>query len=249
MARSPVAERVYQALHEAIMDGRFAGGARLKEVALAEQFNTSRTPIREALMQLERDGLIDLLPNRGAVVRSLSERDVEDAFQIRALLEGYGAAQAALRITEEQMQELEGICDEMEGPDGRGTSPEAIAFLLERNDRFHQIILAASGNSRLPSALSADMEIPYIYRTYYWYTDKERQRSFHYHRELVEAFRRRDMLWAESAMKSHVHAARNYLVARLRTVQTEQEARGIVEMALLDDDEEAPSLESQQEEP
>lgn len=248
MARSPFAERVYQALHEAIMDGRFAGGVRLKEVALAEQFNTSRTPIREALMQLERDGLIDLLPNRGAVVRSLSERDVEDAFQIRALLEGYGAAQAALRITEEQMQELEQICDEMEGPDGRGTSPETIAYLLERNDRFHQIILAASGNSRLPSALSADMEIPYIYRTYYWYTDKERQRSFHYHRELVESFRRRDMLWAESAMKSHVHAARNYLVARLRAVQAEQEARGIVEMALLDD-EEAPSLESQREEP
>lgn len=249
MARSPVAERVYQALHEAIMEGRFAGGTRLKEVALAEQFNISRTPIREALMQLERDGLIDLLPGRGAVVRSLSERDVEDAFQIRALLEGYGAAQAALRITEEQMQELEQICDEMEGPDGRGTSPETIAYLLDRNDRFHQIILAASGNSRLPSALSADMEIPYIYRTYYWYTDKERQRSFHYHRELVEAFRRRDMLWAEAAMKSHVHAARDYLVARLRAAQAEQEARGIVEIALLDDEEETPLPKRLQEEP
>lgn len=248
MARSPVAERVYQALHEAIMSGRFAGGVRLKEIALAEQFNTSRTPIREALVQLERDGLIDLLPNRGAVVRSLSERDVEDAFQIRALLEGYGAAQAALRITEEQMQELEQLCGEMEGPGGCGTSPEAIAYLLERNGRFHQIILEASGNSRLSSALSADMEIPYIYRSYYWYTDKERQRSFLYHRELIEAFRRRDMLWAEAAMKSHVHAARDYLVAKLRAVRAEQEARGIVEIAMFEDEEEALSPESHLEE-
>ena len=103
------------------------------------------------LVQLERDGLIDLLPNRCAVVRSLSERDVEDAFQIRALLEGYSAAQAALYITEKQIQELEQLCNEMESPGGQGTSPEAIAYLLERNGRFHQIILAASGNSRLPT--------------------------------------------------------------------------------------------------
>ena len=246
MARNPVAERVYQALREAIMDGRFVGGIRLKEVALAAEFKTSRTPIREALVQLERDGLVVLLPNRGAIVRSLDEQDVEEAFQIRALLEGYGAAQAALHISLEQIEDLERLCDEMEGPGGQGTSPEAIAYLLERNDRFHQIILEASGNSRLPLVLRADMEIPRIYRTYYWYTDKERQRSFLYHRELIEAFRRRDLLWAEAAMKSHVHAARDYLVAKLRAVRAEQEVHGIAATDLLDDEDEEPSLESQQ---
>lgn len=228
MVRSSVAERVYQSVRSAIMDGRFAGGARLKEIALAAELHASRTPIREALVQLERDGLVVLLPNRGAIVRSLDEQDVEDAFQLRALLEGFGAAQAALRLPENIIQELERLCDEMEGPNGQGQRPEVIAYLLERNDRFHQIILEASGNRRLIAALHADMEIPRIYRTYYWYTDKERQRSFLYHRELVEAFRRRDTLWAEAAMKSHIHAARDYLVAQLRVERSEQQDRNLV---------------------
>lgn len=216
MERSNASERVYQAIRSAIMDGRYTGGDRLKEVTLAAELETSRTPVREALVRLQRDGLVTVLPNRGALVRVLTEEDVEDAFQLRALLEGFAAAQAATRLTPEQVRELDDLCSDMEGPAGLGHSPEAITFLLDRNDCFHQIILEASGNRRLPATLSAGMEIPRIYRTYYWYPDKERQRSFLYHRELVEAFRRGDAHWAEAAMKSHIHAARDYLVAKLR---------------------------------
>src|SRR5688572_587354 len=95
MPRAKVAQQVYHRIREAIMTGRLAGGTRLKEVELASQLDASRTPVREALVQLDSEGLVVLLPRRGAIVRSLSERDVEDAFQIRALLEGFGAAQAA----------------------------------------------------------------------------------------------------------------------------------------------------------
>jgi DNA-binding GntR family transcriptional regulator len=213
---SRVTERVCEELREMIMDGRLAGGTRLKETALSRKVGTSRTPIREALVQLESEGLVVRMPHAGAIVRTLDERDVEDAFQLRALLEGYGAAYAAQRLTEEQIRELENLCDEMEGPLERGGDQRAVAYVLERNDRFHRIILEASGNRRLTVALRATMEIPRVYKSYYWYSEQERQRSFLYHRELIEAFRNRDPLWAEATMKSHVYAARDYLLTKLR---------------------------------
>jgi DNA-binding GntR family transcriptional regulator len=213
---SRVTERVCEELREMIMDGRLAGGTRLKETALSRKVGASRTPIREALVQLESEGLVVRMPHAGAIVRTLDKRDVEDAFQLRALLEGYGAAYAAQRLTEEQIRELEHLCDEMEGSLGRGGDQRAVAYVLERNDRFHRIILEASGNRRLTVALRATMEIPRVYKSYYWYSDQERQRSFLYHRELIEAFRNRDPLWAEATMKSHVYAARDYLLTKLR---------------------------------
>ncbi len=167
---SRVTERVCEELREMIMDGRLAGGTRLKETALSRKVGTSRTPIREALVQLESEGLVVRMPHAGAVVRTLDERDVEDAFQLRALLEGYGAAYATQRLTEEQIRELEDLCDEMEGPLERGGDQRAVAYVLERNDRFHRIILEASGNRRLTVALRATMEIPRVYKSYYFGT-------------------------------------------------------------------------------
>ena len=89
MASSKVTERVCQELREMIMGGRLAGGIRLKETELSHKVRASRTPIREALVQLESEGLVVRMPHAGAVVRVLDERDVEDAFQLQALLEGY----------------------------------------------------------------------------------------------------------------------------------------------------------------
>lgn len=224
MPRQKVAQRVYQRIREDIMSGRLPGGTRLKEVELAQQLDASRTPVREALVQLESEGLIVLLARRGAIVRMLGEKDVEDSFQLRALIEGFGAAQAAQRLTPKQIDELERLRAEMEGPQGQQQSPEAIAFLLEKNDRFHEIILEASGNSRLRSTLRAAMQIPRLYRTYHWSSMQERHRSFLYHRELVEAFRNRDPLWAEATMKSHIHAARDFLLATLRAERAAKDA-------------------------
>jgi DNA-binding GntR family transcriptional regulator len=117
-------------------------------------------------------------------------------------------------LEEKQIHELERLCGEMEALHEQ--NKVAIAEVLELNDRFHQIILEASENRRLTEALRAAMEIPRVYKSYYWRDKRETQRSFLYHRELIEAFRNQDPLWAEATMKSHVHAARDYLLARLR---------------------------------
>jgi DNA-binding GntR family transcriptional regulator len=225
LSRSATQEAV-SLVREAIADGRLKPGQRLKEKQLAEQFGISRTPIREALLLLQAEGVVELAPNRGATVRTYSMSEIEDAFQLRALLEGYGAACAAQRSTEEWVRGLERLCDEMEGFGGDGSTGEQISYLLQRNERFHEEILEASGNQRLKGTLSAAMEIPHIQRarTYHWQNEEERQRSFSYHRELVAAFRKRDPLWAEAAMKSHLHAARDYLVMSLQR-ERGQEAR------------------------
>jgi DNA-binding GntR family transcriptional regulator len=79
-------EHIWEALREMILDGRLAGGARLKEVELAKEFGTSRTPIREVLLRLQSEELVDRLPNSGAMVKALDEHDVDGASQLRALL-------------------------------------------------------------------------------------------------------------------------------------------------------------------
>jgi DNA-binding GntR family transcriptional regulator len=217
LARS-AAQEAANLLREAIVDGRLKPGQRLKEKQLAERFGISRTPIREALLLLQAEGVVELTPNRGATVRTYTLSEIEDAFQLRALLEGYGAARAAQRASEDWVRELEKLCGEMESIGTDDPVGAQISELLQRNERFHEAILEASGNRRLRVTLSAAMEIPDIQRarTYYWRNGEERQRSFSYHRELVAAFRKRDPLWAEAAMKGHLHAARDYLVMSIK---------------------------------
>src|ERR687884_94343 len=100
-----------EVIREAIVDGRLAPGARLKEEELARELGISRTPIREALLILQAEGLVDAAPNRGATVRAHTAQDLDDLYQLRALLEGFAARRAAARLTAEQLEELWASCD------------------------------------------------------------------------------------------------------------------------------------------
>ena len=93
--RQPIATQVYEAVREAIFRGDMAPGSHLSEVDLSEQLGVSRAPIREALLQLEAEGIVELVPNKGAFVRGLSYKEVEEIYTTRSLLEGYAAALAA----------------------------------------------------------------------------------------------------------------------------------------------------------
>src|SRR6187200_3686539 len=90
--------RVHRDLRHAILEGELAPGERLRAEALAGRFGTSRTPVREALLMLEREGLVDVLPNRGAIVRSFDADDLLDLYEVRSLIEPHAAARAATRI-------------------------------------------------------------------------------------------------------------------------------------------------------
>ncbi len=204
------AERVYDDLREAIIGGEYTPGERLRTEALAERFGTSRTPVREALVLLEGDGLVELEPRRGAVVRSFDAADLVDLYEVRAILEARAAQLAALRLTREDLDVLDATCDRAESVAGSGKV--AIETLIASNDEFHRVIVEASGSARLTAALRTVAGIPRPFKAAFWKNGAERTRSLSAHREIVAALRSRSAERAESAMRLHVLTARDFLI-------------------------------------
>ncbi len=204
------AERVYDDLREAIIGGEYTPGERLRTGALAERFGTSRTPVREALVLLEGDGLVELEPRRGAVVRSFDAADLVDLYEVRAILEARAAQLAALRLTREDLDALDATCDRAESVAGIGKA--ALATLIASNDEFHRIIVKAAGSTRLTAALRTVAGIPRPFKTAFWKNGAERTRSLAAHREIVAALRSGSAERAESAMRLHVLTARDFLI-------------------------------------
>src|SRR6201991_4827488 len=144
--------RVRDLLEEAILEGELKPGERLRAEALAQRFGTSRTPIREALLQLEGQGLVEVEPNRGAVVRAFDREDLLDLYRVRALLEPAAAALAARRLESREWHRLQTLCDRAE------TAP--VEDQIEYNEQFHRIVAEASGSPRLQAAMRATSGIP-----------------------------------------------------------------------------------------
>ena len=124
-------------IREAIVDGRLEPGERLKEEELAREMGISRTPIREALLMLQAEGLVVAIPNRGAMVRVHTPEDLDDLYQLRALLEGHATRRAATRISEPEIELLRESCERFDA-----LSPEDdLRELVRENLLFHNTIL------------------------------------------------------------------------------------------------------------
>jgi len=196
-------------IRQAILDGRLEPGSPLKEQELARELGISRTPVREALLMLQAEGLIVTTPNRTAVVREHDAADLRDLYQLRALLEGYAARQAAGRITGEELDRLSDSCTRFEslaGDDVRG--------LVKENLLFHSTILAAAGSERLSWMVHKVIELPLVYKSYIWYSPDQKRISAHHHRQITNALRERDAERAELIMREHVFEARDLLMSR-----------------------------------
>jgi DNA-binding GntR family transcriptional regulator len=136
------AVRVQAELREAILAGSLPPGARLRAEPLAERLRTSRTPVREALILLAREGLVDIEPRRGAIVRSFDAADLADLYDVRALIEPYAARRAATRIGAPDVARLTDLCDRA---DGRGAADDAaVEDKVAWNEEFHGIVVACA---------------------------------------------------------------------------------------------------------
>ena len=206
-------------IREAILDGRLAPGERLKEVELARELGISRTPVREALLLLQTEGLVDAVPNRGAAVRAHGPEDLDDLYQLRALLEGYAARRAATRISAEAIQRLMASCDrfeELQADDGSaGARPGE--HVLPRHDP------RGRGERTAESMVRKVIELPLVYKSYIWYSADQKHISAHYHRQIANALAARDAERAELVMKEHVFEARDLLVNYLRSTADDAE--------------------------
>ena len=205
---------VAEVIRQAIVDGGYAPGARLKEEELARELGISRTPVREALLVLQAEGLVDAAPNRGATVRAHDAEDLDDLYQLRALLEGYAARRTAARASDDLVRELWASCERFEA-----LSDSDVRALVKENLVFHNAILEAAGSARLAGMTRKVIELPLVYKSYIWYSPEQRRISSHYHRQIARAVETHDAERAELVMKEHVFEARDLLVARVRELE------------------------------
>lgn len=142
--------RVYHRIREDIISGKYKKNEELKEVVIAGELGVSRTPVREALRQLELEGLVAIVPNKGAYVKGFTDKDIHDIYIIRSLLEGLCAKWAAENISEEQMNTLEESVDLAEFHLSKGHLEQ----FAEQDGRFHEILYQASGSKVLHDLLT-----------------------------------------------------------------------------------------------
>ena len=200
-------DRVYARLRQGILDGTYAPGARLGEADLAVALGVSRTPVREALRRLGSEGLLSTLPNKGARVRTWTTSELSDISDLRALLEGHAARQAASRVTAAGIAAMEDLVSRMEAAAADGTAAD-IDLITELNREFHGAVIVASGNALLPGLMHSLLHVPVISRTYRHYSPDRMRQSMRQHRELVDALRAGDPAWAEAVMRVHVLSSR-----------------------------------------
>ena len=198
------------AIREAIRSGRFVGGDRIREVEICALAKVSRTSVRQALTLLAAEGYVELRPNRGAVVIDWTDANLLEIFDLRALLEAYAASLAATRATDAELAQMRIEAERFEAL-ARSSHELDLRAIAESNNRLHRLILDAGRNPRLASMLVAVVHIPLVRQTFGKYSREALARSAMQHLDLVSAIEARDPVWAEAAMRAHIHAAKKVI--------------------------------------
>lgn len=198
--KASLRERVFKSIREAILQGTYKQGDVLRETVIAKELNVSRTPVREAIRQLELEGLVYSIPNKETVVAGITEEDVEDIFMIRRRLEGLAARRAAERITEEELEEMKEAIDLTEFY----ASKNDIVHIGELDHRFHDIIYNATKSKIMKQVLS----------DFHTYVQKTRMTSLETpgriqglleeHTAIYKAIQAKDGDQAEKLMDNHI---------------------------------------------
>jgi len=205
--------RAAQAVRQAILDGYYAPGENLREEKLAVDLNMSPTPIREALLVLEAQGLVSITPRRGATVVELSRSDITETYQIRAVLEPFATRMALNRLTpsdrQRLLEDLRAIHREME----EALVADDLEPVPRLNWRFHYLIYSASGSARLVETI----ERLWNSLPHYWLRSiPGRARwAFDQHGAIIAAIERGASDDAEEAMSRHISEAAESLIAHL----------------------------------
>ena len=205
------AERALGTLRDVILRGELPAGARLGEVELADRLGVSRTPVREALSRLAAEGLVQLVPNRGARVMTWSVEELEGVFELRSLLEPELTALAVPQASAEDLDELEALalCMQQTGRPGPGQDLDALVPL---NRSFHDRLVELAGHPAMAAALAGVIHPPIVVRNFHAYDDDALRRSLAHHIEIVAALRAGDAVWARAVMTAHIRNARAVMV-------------------------------------
>ena len=195
--------RVFQKIREDILTGVYKEHDELREVSIGEELGVSRTPVREALRQLELEGLVTIVPNKGAYVTGITPQDVHDIYKIRSLLEGLCARWATEHITGRQIEELEEIILLSEFH-LRKKSAEQAEQVSELDGKFHKVLYEASNSRILEHVLSDFHKYVQMARMMSVGAKDRAERSIEEHRGILKAIKDKDPDKAEWLANQHI---------------------------------------------
>jgi DNA-binding GntR family transcriptional regulator len=200
--------RVFEELEESILNGSIKPGENLIELKLSAELGVSRTPVREAIRMLEQKGLVQITPNKGAVVLGISEKDLTDIYTIRMYIEGLGSRWAAANITEKQIQELTDIVDLQEFYNHKQSTGQ----INDLDSRFHEKIFEYSNSRTLQHTLSDLHHMIQRFRHISFNTTGRADKAIEEHRQILEALSRHDADEAERLTVQHIRNAMDNLL-------------------------------------
>ena len=208
----PLRDVVFNTLRQAILKGELEPGERLMEIQLAERLGVSRTPIREAIRKLELEGLVLMIPRKGAEVAEISEKSL---LEVRRSLEELAIELACQRITPEELTALE----EAENRFARAVEDGEVMAIAESDENYHELIYQATANDRLVQILNNLREQMYRYRLEYIKDEDRRQILVVEHEHILRAVRRRDIADAKSAVREHIDNQQLTITKNLTTAK------------------------------
>jgi DNA-binding GntR family transcriptional regulator len=208
----PLRELVFAAMREAIVKGELKPGERLMEVQLAEEMGVSRTPVREAIRKLELEGLVVMVPRKGAYVAGLTLKDAANVFEIRGSLEGLAAALAAERITEEEINDLDRVLEDIAKAGEKGD----VDTIIKKDMEFHQKLFSATRNERLAQIISNLKEQIDRFRIKSFTNPKRLKSVILEHKKILDAIKNGDAENAEKLARDHIYESEYNVMNVLR---------------------------------
>lgn len=203
--RQSLREQIAVSLRAAVVSGKLEPGVVYSVPSLAVQFGISATPVREAMLELARDGLVEPVRNRGFRVSAMSDRQLDEMTQLRVLIEIPTVAAVAETATPAQVDELQRLADQICAAAKVGD----LATYLERDMAFHLTLLAIAGNEQLVQTVGDLRRRTRLYGLAQLAREQRLTQSAEEHLEIVDALRRRDALLAEAVMRRHIGHVRS----------------------------------------
>ncbi len=205
-------QKAVENVREMILNGVLKPGERLILEDLAKDLNMSRLPIREAIRQLQAEGLITVINHKGTFVSKLTTKDVQDVYKIRSILEGEAAKLGTKLISQDDIKKMESILELMEQNNLAAYGPKN---WLNMNEKFHLILYEATGNQRIVKMISNLMVETSSYVRLAVIIEGQKPRAKSYHRKILEAVKKRDGEKAEALTKEHLHLTEQTVIEYL----------------------------------
>jgi DNA-binding GntR family transcriptional regulator len=196
----PLGDVVFEYLRDAILTGKLKPGERLMEIQLAEKLGVSRTPVREAMKKLEQENFIEMVPRKGAYVKDINAKDMLEVLEIRKLLEGFAAFQAAANMSEKDLKEMEKLTEKFD----KAVLLEDKEGLIETDNKFHDIIYRSTKNDKLKELIKSLQDQFHRFRIIYFSEFDDYRQISKGHQDIIKAIKDRDGHYAKAVAEEHI---------------------------------------------